>query len=470
MKGKDLFDSVLWKDPRSTSVFYTFIASLRKRIREEVKQTTPTHRFIRTLRDSKRLMRCYTQNIDGLEAREGLCTDLSRGKGVRSRFTKKSLAQPKAPMRHSLADQEGGCEVVQLHGDLETLRCTFCQKTSGWEEGGREAVLLSGKAPECFSCTLHDQDRRDRGKRGTKIGVLRPNIVLYGEEHPSADAVSSITTHDLGFAPDVLLIMGTSLHVHGLKILIKEFAKTVHAKAGGKGKVIFVNNTKPPESVWKDIMDYWVRMDCDEWVGSLKSHRPDLWHIQSELKPKVAKAGVKLPKTVSTKAVVSELDGEKENAGSRLATSSKTNSDATSNSTPKRKPLSDATRLPPQPVFSPSSTGSAEKCLKRKHSSTVKQLPTPPSTGRTARFWEESREVPDSEEDAPQSPSKRLKPEVVIFQDPSPKRPRSEAFGQSRKVERTLLLSAQAKKIKGSEASRAMKGKEHIRKKPAQSM
>ncbi len=466
VKGKDLFDSVLWKDPRSTSVFYTFIASLRKRIREEVKQTTPTHRFIRTLRDSKRLVRCYTQNIDGLETREGLCTDLSRGKGVRNRFTKKSLALPKASTGQSLGgEQDGGCEVVQLHGDLETLRCTFCQKTCGWEEGGREAVLLSGEAPECFSCMLQDQDRRDRGKRGTKIGVLRPNIVLYGEEHPSADAVSSITTHDLGFAPDVLLVIGTSLHVHGLKILIKEFAKSVHARAGGKGRVIFVNHTKPPESVWKNTMDYWVCMDCDEWIGSLKSHRPDLWHIQSELKPKVTKAGVQLPKLVSIKAGMSEFDAEKENAGSRLATPSKTTRKATSNFTSRRMPLSETLKMPPQPVISPSSIGLAEKSLKRKRSLTVEQLPTPPSTGHTARFWEESREVPDSEEDVPKTPSKRLKPEVVIFQDPSPKRPRLEAFRQSWKIERTPLLDAQARKIKDSEAIGAIKGKEHVRKK-----
>lgn len=466
VKGKDLFDSALWKDPRSTSVFYTFIASLRKRIREEVKQTTPTHRFIRTLRDSKRLVRCYTQNIDGLEAREGLCTDLGRGKGVRSRFAKKSLALPKVPIRQSPGGyQDGGCEVVQLHGNLETLRCTLCQKTCGWEEGGRETVLLSGKAPECFSCMLQDQDRRDRGKRGTKIGVLRPNVVLYGEEHPSGDAVSSITTHDLGFAPDVLLIIGTSLHVHGLKILIKEFAKSVHARAGGKGKVIFVNHTKPPESVWNDIIDYWICMDCDEWIGSLKRHRPDLWHIQSELKHKITKAGVQLPTPVSVKAGKSGSDEEKENAGSRLVTPSKTIGKATTNFTA-RMPLSDTATMPPQPVFSTLYKGLAEKSLKRKRSLTVEQLPTPPSTSRTARFWVESREVPDSEEELPQTPSKRLKPEVVIFQDPSPKRPRLEAFRQSWKVERTPLLDAQAKKIKDSRVMRAMKGKEHVRKKP----
>ena len=466
VKGKDLFDSVLWKDPLSTSVFYTFIASLRKKIREEVKQTTPTHRFIRTLRDSKRLMRCYTQNIDGLEARDGLCTDLSRGKGARSRFSKKLVLLSKAPAQKMAGGvQDGGCEVVQLHGDLDVLRCTFCQKTCGWDEGGKEALLLSGKAPECFACTLQDQERRDRGKRGTKIGVLRPNIVLYGEEHPSADAISTITTHDLGFAPDVLLILGTSLHVHGLKVLVKEFAKSVHARAGGKGKVILVNLTKPPESVWKDVIDYWVCMDCDEWIGALKRHRPDLWHVQTELKHQVTKAGIDAAKPTSIKAIRLVNDEEKENASIGVATPSKTSKKSTLSSAKRKMPLFDTTEAPStSPAINAFSMGSPEKTLKRKRSMTVQQLSTPPSTGRNGRFWNESREVPDSEDDAPRTPSKRSKPEVVVFQDPSPKRRWLETVGKSSKAERTPLTIAQTNTIQASEAVRTIRTQDPPRK------
>ncbi|KAL8818374.1 MAG: hypothetical protein Q9223_002971 [Gallowayella weberi] len=289
VRGKALFDARIWKDPTSTSVFYAFIASLRKRIREEIKQITPTHRFIKTIRDSRKLVRCYTQNIDGLEARIGLSMDLDHGKGSRTRFIKKSRTIPNNASAAPESRVDGGCEVVPLHGDLAVLRCTLCQQTCGWEDGGREATMLKGKAPECFSCATMDQQRRDRGKRGTKIGSLRPNIVLYGEEHPAADAVGSITTHDLSLAPDVLLILGTSLHVHGLKTLVKEFAKCVHARPKAKGKVIFVNLSKPSESMWKDSIDYWVSMDCDEWIDTLKRHRPDIWQLQTELTGHVTK-------------------------------------------------------------------------------------------------------------------------------------------------------------------------------------
>lgn len=287
LKGKDFFSSDVWNDPTSTSTFYSFIASLRKKIRDEVEQVAAAHHFIKTLRDCRRLVRCYTQNIDGLETRVGLCADLNRGKGNRGRFARKSMEMPRSranSLPGGVAD--GGCEIVQLHGDLRSMRCELCRTVCEFDQS-RESLLLNGSAPECQFCRSKDRGRRDQGKRGTTVGSLRPNIVLYGEEHPSADAIGEITTHDLALSPDMLLILGTSLHVHGLKILVKEFAKAVHSGAGGK--VVFVNLTKPPESVWKGIIDYWVAMDCDEWIKSLHHDRPDLWQIQRELDFKVKK-------------------------------------------------------------------------------------------------------------------------------------------------------------------------------------
>lgn len=287
LKGKDFFSSDVWNDPTSTSTFYSFIASLRKKIRDEVEQVATAHHFIKTLRDCRRLVRCYTQNIDGLETRLGLCADLHRGKGNRGRFARKSMEMPRSrasSLPGGIAD--GGCEVVQLHGDLRSMRCELCRTMCEFDQS-RESLLLNGTAPECQFCQSQDRGRRNQGKRGTTIGSLRPNIVLYGEEHPSADAIGAITTHDLALCPDMLLILGTSLHVHGLKVLVREFAKAVHSGAGGK--VVFVNLTKPPESVWKGIIDYWVAMDCDEWINTLHHDRPDLWQIQSELDFRVKK-------------------------------------------------------------------------------------------------------------------------------------------------------------------------------------
>src|SRR4051812_34190452 len=65
LRGQDLFDSRVFQNAASTTVFYQFIASLRQKIRDEVQATSSVHKFLRVLRDGGRLMRCYTQNIDG---------------------------------------------------------------------------------------------------------------------------------------------------------------------------------------------------------------------------------------------------------------------------------------------------------------------------------------------------------------------------------------------------------------------
>ena len=416
IKGKDLFDAQLWKDPTSTSVFYTFIASLRRRIQEDVKRTTPAHRFIRTLRDKRKLVRCYTQNIDGLESREELCVDMDRGKGNRSRFTKLSLEKPKSVSRTMPGgDLDGGCEVVQLHGDLESLRCTLCQQTCSWDAGRHDAFLLSGKAPRCESCLTTNQNRQDRGKRGTKIGSLRPNIVLYGEEHPSAESIGAISTHDLASSPDVLLILGTSLHVHGLKVLVKEFARSVHARPGGKGKVIFVNLSKPSDSVWKDMFDYWVAMDCDDWVASLRRHRPDLFQIQNELKLSVRKSIAKPARKV---------DSGIEEAG--LVAEDKENIPNCPVTTPRKQKAQPMVVIASPNKNSPTrnqifSLQSAKQSQKGSPNNSQLQLATPPSSGHKTSCvtpLSKKRSLAETYRSMCETPSrKRRKASISIWED-----------------------------------------------------
>ena len=68
---------------------------------------------------------------------------------------------------------------------------------------------------------------------------------------------------DLFRKPDLLLIMGTSLKVHGLKRVVREFAKAVHAKKGGL--VVFINLT-PPSKEWEDVIDIHIQGETDAWV------------------------------------------------------------------------------------------------------------------------------------------------------------------------------------------------------------
>ncbi|KAI8156674.1 NAD-dependent histone deacetylase HST3 [Colletotrichum sp. SAR 10_70] len=324
---QDLFDASIWADPLRTSVFYTFATTLRQKVKDV--QPTASHHFIGHLRNRGKLVRCYTQNIDQIEEKVGLTTSLHDGPGHRGRFSRKSTTQvptPPTPPSHdeipkdagnsgeanneppqsqTSEDGEGieqvlarglpeqqpprqekkssGVECVFLHGSLESLRCFLCGKICDWDDEGRAHETLSGRQPECPYCVGATAARQERGKRALGVGKLRPDIVLYGEEHPNAHLISPIVTHDLGLCPDLLLILGTSLKVHGLKVLVREFAKTIHNRGG---KVVFVNFTKPPESSWGDIIDYWVQWDCDAWVSNLKERIPLMW-----LPP-----GTKLPK------------------------------------------------------------------------------------------------------------------------------------------------------------------------------
>lgn len=142
-----------------------------------------------------------------------------------------------------------------------------------------------------------------RSARATKVGGLRPAIVLYDEPHPLGDDIGAIQGSDITRKPDMLIIMGTSLKVHGLKKLVKEFAKAVHGHSAGQstdskskraaGKVIFVNKTAPGAE-WADIIDYHVAGDTDAWVSKVeedwRKRRPQDWEVQTTLDGDVSMA------------------------------------------------------------------------------------------------------------------------------------------------------------------------------------
>jgi NAD-dependent histone deacetylase SIR2 len=122
-----------------------------------------------------------------------------------------------------------------------------------------------------------------RSAREISVGMLRPAIVLYEENHPFADEIGSITAYDMSRNPDLLLIMGTSMKVHGFKLLVKDFAKQVHSRGG---IVVFVNAT-PPAKEWDDIIDYHILGETDRWVEKCEEEwrrvKPSDWEYQTLL-------------------------------------------------------------------------------------------------------------------------------------------------------------------------------------------
>ncbi|KAK9241028.1 DHS-like NAD/FAD-binding domain-containing protein [Lipomyces kononenkoae] len=249
VKGRDLFDAILFNSPVSVSVFCTFMARLRSCMLRA--RSTAAHKFIKHLYDCNRLLRCYTQNIDGLEGQDGL----------------------------RLGVEGKSAEVVQLHGDIHMLKCTFCGLKVSWSKEQHDA-LESGNVPECHICSEKAEERTNAGKRCPRVGGLLPNIVLYGEEHPDGDVIGRCIDSDIKSRPDCLIIVGTSLKVIGVKKLIRKMAKAVHDRGG---VVIFVNKGSLAVSSWKGVIDYHIETDCDEWIDDLRRRQPSLFLKQSTL-------------------------------------------------------------------------------------------------------------------------------------------------------------------------------------------
>ena len=137
--------------------------------------------------------------------------------------------------------------------------------------------------PPCAAHFASGSSRLERSARPLPIGTLRPSIVLYDEPHPLGEDIGNLQAYDLSRSPDLLLIMGTSLKVHGLKKVVKAFAKAVHAR---KGTVVFVNAT-PPSKEWEGVIDVHVQGETDVWVERVEEEwrrlRPQDWETQTKL-------------------------------------------------------------------------------------------------------------------------------------------------------------------------------------------
>ncbi|KAG5476325.1 hypothetical protein LSCM1_04027 [Leishmania martiniquensis] len=127
-------------------------------------QPTAVHHFIRLLQDEGRLLRCCTQNIDGLEKAAGVSPEL----------------------------------LVEAHGSFAGAACIDCHTPFSIEQNEIEA--MSGVISRCTTCG----------------GIVKPNVVFFGESLP--DAFFDALHHDAPSA-ELLIIIGTSLQVHPFALL-----------------------------------------------------------------------------------------------------------------------------------------------------------------------------------------------------------------------------------------------------------
>ncbi|KZT43246.1 SIR2-domain-containing protein [Sistotremastrum suecicum HHB10207 ss-3] len=165
-------------------VFYSFA----HKIYPSNFQPSPCHRFLALLEQKDKLLRNYTQNIDGLERKAGVQ------------------------------------RVLQCHGSFSTATCVQCRtKVPGQDI---EADILSQRVPYCRACAKAAPPRPKRKKaKKRKSGwqsdesekepppnpsIMKPDITFFGEGLISDfdDLLSKDTEQ-----ADLLLIIGTSLQV-----------------------------------------------------------------------------------------------------------------------------------------------------------------------------------------------------------------------------------------------------------------
>jgi NAD-dependent histone deacetylase SIR2 len=283
---------------------------------------THFHLFLARLEGEERLLRCYTQNIDGLEGKAGLDVGIrseafkgrtGSGNRARSNPRKKVVEKPSGESDLMNADmtvpltppsptllplpnlgtdlpfdphphphpQPRSHRVIPLHGQLNTLICALCKYVIPITPH----LPLPGNPIPCPSCHDHATIRTALSERARPVGALRANVVLYGEEHPQGESIGSIVERDLrgtgrkgekeGKA-DMLLVAGTSLAVPGVKRIVKEMSRALSTRSGLR--TVFINNEPPirGNAEWEGVFDVWVKGDVQRFVTDVLDN-PAYW-------------------------------------------------------------------------------------------------------------------------------------------------------------------------------------------------
>lgn len=167
-----------------------------------------------------------------------------------------------------------------MHGTLNFVICTLCRTRFTYEEK-HKAEFKNGTPPECHKCLHASEMRKAANRRGLPVGVLRPDIILYNETHAAGDQIANHTTNDIRKRPDLLIVMGTSLKVTGIKRFVKEMSKEVRRNGKGPMQCVLINKTNlTVVREWKDIFDAaWIG-DGDDIVQYIEQ---GVVHLQKQV-------------------------------------------------------------------------------------------------------------------------------------------------------------------------------------------
>ncbi|USW47659.1 Putative Sirtuin family, DHS-like NAD/FAD-binding domain superfamily [Septoria linicola] len=247
--GKDLFDASVYKDDVSTSSFHNMVNTM-SRLTKDAKPTV-FHHMLATIAQEDRLLRLYSQNVDGIDTGlEPLQTAIPLAKGANGKWPR----------------------TVQVHGGLDKMVCSKCHDLADLDPS-----LFDGPVPPtCPRCVeVNDIRVGLEGKRSHGIGRMRPRMVLYNEHNPDDEAIGAVTKDDLRKRPDAVIVVGTTLKVPGVRRIVREMCATVRDRRGGVA--IWINSDPPPIS--KDLEDCWdiiVQGPCDNVAKHAAMRRWDV--------------------------------------------------------------------------------------------------------------------------------------------------------------------------------------------------
>lgn len=174
LKGPALFSASVYSSPDTTAEHLRFIAAFKHSLDEVTLHSsattsarpgpaTPTHDFMRLLKKRNKLLRVYTQNIDGLEGvGTGLVPVALEGITPRTAAASSSAAGGKGKGK---AKVEG--DYVQLHGAVHAVRCTGCDFVRAWTDEDGD-VFASGSVGACPQC-----EERGASSRHPALPTLR---------------------------------------------------------------------------------------------------------------------------------------------------------------------------------------------------------------------------------------------------------------------------------------------------------
>lgn len=270
--GKQLFDAAVYKDAESTSQFHEMVCKLSKM--SQCAKPTNFHHMVARLATEGRLLRLYTQNVDGLE-------------------TQMPPLATEVPLPH----KGPWPQTVQLHGGLEKMMCQKCREIMDFDP-----VLFAGsETPSCPKCRETDDFRTiDLGRRSHGIGRLRPRIVLYNEANPDDEAIGAVSAADMRTRPDAIVVVGTSMKIPGVRRIVAEMCKIVRGRRDGT--TIWINpDPEPTGPQFEDCWDMIVKGDSDQvanlvnlrkWDDAIEEH-PELptEYTDSDLEKVIARQG-----------------------------------------------------------------------------------------------------------------------------------------------------------------------------------